>query len=107
MALTNEQIREVLQAKSSKRTRANTGKAARYFVREVEYDAHGNIRPGKAEWTSEPPPASIMGKYEGKAGSMRRSRKGVSTRQPNGRRYLLSSQPDMTGSTTQVLAYKV
>lgn len=44
----------------------------------------------------------LFGKYEGKAGTMRRSRKGVARRMPNGRRYY--THPGM-GGEVEVVAY--
>jgi hypothetical protein len=54
------------------------------------------------EWhTGKPPTASVV-KYEGRAGSMRRSRKGATVRNTNGRRYLVGQY-----ETPTVVAYKV
>jgi hypothetical protein len=52
------------------------------------------------EWHTGKPPANV--RFEGKAGTMRRSRKGATRRMPNGSRYVVGQYDE-----PQVLAYKV
>jgi hypothetical protein len=76
MALSKAQI-----AKLYKGGRASTTSTGRVKPRKrhVWMDAYGEVHRGK-------PPAALKGGYEGKAGSIRRSRKGAMRRLANGSR---------------------
>ncbi len=55
------------------------GESGSYIMRDTET---GELIRGIGK-----PPTAIVGRYEGRSGSMRRSRKGAPRRMPNGRRY--------------------
>ena len=50
------------------------------------YAINGTVYSGK-------PPVEVIGKFEGKAGTIRRSRKGATRRLPNGRRPYIAPIP--------------
>jgi hypothetical protein len=71
MPLSNSQVMSLLTASGSK---TGTGQGNQRYC-----DSDGVIQFGK-------PSADVVGKFEGKQGTVRRSRKGRTTRLPNGTR---------------------
>ena len=96
MGLSPEQIRSILNASSGRKSTTDKSKGY-YFTRNES---------GTLDMNYGKPKADEVGRFTGKVGSVRRSRRGVATRMPNGsRRYDAGKlSQDLT---SEVVAYKV
>ena len=92
LALSNDQVREILAA-------GKKGKASKTTEKYLTTEGWVN---GKV-----PRDPMDIGSFEGKVGTMRRSRRGISTRNPNGSRRYTNPQAPFVEGNVKVLAYKL
>jgi hypothetical protein len=95
MALSQATIASLYKTAGARTTGTGLAGKRKRRKRHVWMDAYGEVNRGK-------PPTELIGSFEGKQGSMRRSRKGRTYRLANGQRFYVQ---DWTGTSQTVKFY--